>query len=71
MTALLLVSALCLYLAVNDPSALGAVIFFTLAPIGVAIPMLSTLITAVAPIAPRGAVLGIVVAVSTLLSFVG
>lgn len=65
-TALLLVSAFCLFLAVNVPSALGAVIFFTLAPIGVAIPILSTIISAVAPEARRGAVLGIFVAVSTL-----
>jgi MFS family permease len=55
-----------LYLAVNYPSALGAVIFFTLAPIGVAVPMLSTIVTAVAPVAYRGVVLGIVVAISTL-----
>jgi len=34
-TALLIVSALCLYLAVSVPSALGSVIFFTLALIGV------------------------------------
>jgi MFS transporter, ACS family, hexuronate transporter len=65
-TALLIMSALCLYLAVNNPSASGSVIFFTLAPIGVGIPLVSTLITVVAPIAHRGAVLGIVVAVSTL-----
>jgi MFS transporter, ACS family, hexuronate transporter len=65
-TALLLVSALCLYLTVNDPSALGAVIWFTLAPIGAAIPMVSTIITAVTPLAQRGAVLGLVVAISTL-----
>jgi MFS transporter, ACS family, aldohexuronate transporter len=65
-SALLIVSALCLFLAVNIPSSLGAVILFTLAPIGVAVPMLSTIITAVAPAAHRGAVLGTVVAVSTL-----
>lgn len=65
-TALLLVSALCVYLAVSVPSAVGSVLFFTLAPIGVAIPLLVTIITAVAPVAHRGAVLGIVVAVSTL-----
>jgi hypothetical protein len=65
-TALLVVSALCLFLAVNVPSALGAVIFFTLAPIGVAVPILSTIISVVAPEAHRGAILGIFVAVSTL-----
>jgi ACS family hexuronate transporter-like MFS transporter len=65
-TALLMVSALCLYLAVSVPSALGAVILFTLAPIGVTVPILSTIITAVAPAAHRGAVLGTVVAASTL-----
>jgi ACS family hexuronate transporter-like MFS transporter len=65
-TALLLVSALCVYLAVSVPSAVGAVLFFTLAPISVAIPLLVTLITEVTPAAHRGAVLGIVVAVSTL-----
>jgi MFS transporter, ACS family, aldohexuronate transporter len=65
-TALLMVSALCLYLAVSVPSALGAVILYTLAPIGVTVPILSTIITAVAPAAHRGAVLGTVVAASTL-----
>jgi MFS transporter, ACS family, hexuronate transporter len=65
-SALLTVSALCLYLAVSVPSALGSVIFFTLAPIGVAIPILATVISAVAPEAHRGAVLGSVVAIFTL-----
>jgi len=65
-TALLIVSALCLYLAVSVPSALGSVIFFTLALIGVSVPILSTIITAVAPAAHRGAILGSFVAVSTL-----
>jgi ACS family hexuronate transporter-like MFS transporter len=65
-TALLMVSALCLLLAVSVPSTLGAVFFFTLAPIGVVIPMISTIITGVAPEAYRGAVLGTVVAVLTL-----
>jgi len=60
------VSALCLYLAVSVPSALGSVIFFTLALIGVTVPILSTIITAVAPVAHRGAILGTFVAVSTL-----
>lgn len=40
-TALLTVSALCLYLAVSIPSAPGSVIFFTLAPIEVNVSMLS------------------------------
>ena len=65
-TALLIVSALCLYLAVSVPSASGSVIFFTLALIGVTVPVLSTIITAVTPAAHRGAVLGTFVAVSTL-----
>src|SRR5438128_1702219 len=60
-TALLIVSSLCLYLAVSVSSAFGSVIFFTLAPIGAAVPILSTIITAVAPAAHRGAVLGTVV----------
>lgn len=63
---LLIVSALCLFLAVNVSSALGSVIFFTLALFGVAIPMVSTIISVVAPEAHRGAVLGIVVAIFTL-----
>jgi MFS family permease len=61
-----MVSALCLFLAVNIPSSLGAVILFTLAPIGAAVPMVSTIITEVAPEAHRGAVLGTVVAIATL-----
>src|SRR6266516_4826623 len=65
-TALLIVSALCVYLAVSVPSALGSVIFFTLALIGVTFPILATIITAVAPAAHRGAVLGTYVAISTL-----
>lgn len=65
-TALLIVSALCLYLAVSVPSALGSVIFFTLALIGVTFPVLATIITAVAPAAHRGAVLGAYVVISTL-----
>ena len=65
-TALLIVSALCLYLSVSVSSALGSVIFFTLALIGVTVPILSTIITAVAPAAHRGAVLGTVLAVATL-----
>ncbi len=65
-TALLIVSALCLYLAVSVPSAFGSVIFFTFALIGTTVPMLSTIITAVTPAAQRGAVLGTFVAVSTL-----
>jgi MFS family permease len=60
-TALLIVSALCLYLAVSVPSAPGSVIFFTLALI-----LVSTIITAVAPAVHRGAVLGTYVAISTL-----
>jgi MFS transporter, ACS family, hexuronate transporter len=69
-TALLIVSALCLYLAVSVPSALGFIIFFTLALIGVTIPILSSIIAAVAPAAHRGAVLGTFVAVSTLPGFI-
>jgi len=65
-TALLIVSALCLYLAVSVPSALGSVIFFTLALIGATVPILSTIIIAVAPAAHRGAILGTFVAVSTV-----
>ena len=65
-TALLIMSALCLYLAVSVPSAFGSVIFFTFALIGTTVPMLSTIITAVTPAAQRGAVLGTFVAVSTL-----
>ena len=65
-TVLLMVSALCLFLAVSVPSALGAVFFFTIALFGVTFPMVSTIITAVAPEAHRGAVLGIVVAIFTL-----
>ena len=65
-TTLLIVSALCLYLAVSVPSTLGSVIFFTLALVGVVVPVLSTIITAVAPEAHRGAVLGTVVAIATL-----
>jgi ACS family hexuronate transporter-like MFS transporter len=65
-TALLIVSALCLYLAVSVPSALFSVIFFTLALIGVTFPLLATIITAVAPAVHRGAVLGTYVAISTL-----
>jgi MFS family permease len=65
-TALLLVSALCMYLAVSAPSAVESVLFFTLVPISVGIPLLVTIIMGVAPIAHRGAVLGIVVAISTL-----
>jgi MFS transporter, ACS family, aldohexuronate transporter len=65
-TALLMASALCLYLAVSVPSALGSVIFFTLALIGVTVPILSTIIATVAPAANRGAVLGTVVAVTSL-----
>jgi MFS transporter, ACS family, aldohexuronate transporter len=65
-TALLMASALCLYLAVSIPSALGSVIFFTLALIGVTVPILSTIIATVAPAAHRGAVLGTVVAVTSL-----
>jgi MFS transporter, ACS family, hexuronate transporter len=69
-TAVLIVSALCLYLAVSVPSALGSVLFFTLALIGVTVPILSTIVTAIAPAAHRGTVLGIVVAISTLPGFV-
>jgi len=69
-TALLIVSALCLYLAVSVPSALGSIIFFTLALIGVTVPILSSIIAAVAPAAHRGAVLGMFVAVSTLPGFI-
>ncbi|HEY6410532.1 MAG TPA: MFS transporter, partial [Ktedonobacteraceae bacterium] len=65
-TALLIVTALCLYLAVSVPSALGSVVFFTLALIGVSFPLLSTIIVAVTPASHRGAILGIYVAVSTL-----
>lgn len=65
-TALHIVSALCLYLAVSVPSALVSVIFFTLALIGVTFPVLATIITAVAPAVHRGAVLGTYVAISTL-----
>jgi len=65
-TVLLMVSALCLFLAVSVPSALGAVFFFTIALFGVTFPMVSTIITALAPEAHRGAVLGIVVAIFTL-----
>lgn len=61
-----MLNAFCLLLAVNVPSARGSVILFTLAPIGVPIPMESTIITAVAQVAHRGAVLGSVVAISTL-----
>src|SRR6266581_3060290 len=64
--ASLLVSAFCLFLAVSVSSAPGAVFFFTIAPFGVVIPMVSTIITALAPAAHRGAVLGTVVAVATL-----
>ncbi len=64
--ASLLVSAFCLFLAVSVSSAPGAVFFFTIAPFGVVIPMVSTIITAVVPAAHRGAVLGTVVAVATL-----
>jgi len=66
LTVLLLVSALCLFLAVSVPSALGSVFFFTIALFGVTFPMVSTIITAVAPEAHRGAVLGLVVAIFTL-----
>jgi len=66
LTVLLMVSALCLFLAVSVSSALGAVFFFTIALFGVTFPMVSTIITAVAPEAHRGAVLGIVVAIFTL-----
>ena len=55
-----------LFLAVSVPSTLGSIIFFTLALTGATVPILSTIITTVAPAAHRGAVLGIVVAVSTL-----
>ena len=48
------------------PSALGSVIFFTLALIGATIPILSTIITEAAPAAHRGTVLGTYVAISTL-----
>jgi MFS transporter, ACS family, hexuronate transporter len=65
-TALLIVNAVCLYLSVSVPSALSSVIFFTLALIGVTIPILSTIITLVTPTAHRGAILGTFVAVSTL-----
>jgi MFS family permease len=65
-TAILVVSALCLYLAVSVPSAPGSVIFFTLALVGVTIAILATIITAVSPAAHRGAILGSFVAVSTL-----
>lgn len=58
-------NALCLYAAVNASSS-GAVLFLTLAPIVAGIPMVSTIITAVTPVAYRGAVLGIVVAVSSV-----
>jgi len=69
-TALLIVSALCLYLAVSVPSAVGSVLFFTLALIGVTVPLLSTVIMAVSPAPHRGAVLGTVVAVTTLPGFI-
>jgi MFS transporter, ACS family, aldohexuronate transporter len=65
-TALLIMSALCLYLAVSFLSTFGAVFFFTIALFGVTFPMVSTIITAVAPKAHRGTVLGIVVAIFTL-----
>ena len=60
------VNAVCLYLSVSVPEAFGSVIFFTLALIGVTFPVLATIITAVAPAAHRGAVLGTYVAISTL-----
>jgi MFS family permease len=65
-TVLLLVSALCLVLVVSIPSSLGAFFFFTIALFGVTYPMVSRIITAVAPEAHRGAVLGCVVAICTL-----
>jgi MFS family permease len=65
-TAVLFISAFGLYLAVSAPSAPGSVLFFTLALIGVSIPLLSTIITEVAPATHRGAVLGTYVAISTL-----
>ena len=64
--ALFIVSAVCLYLSVSVPSALSFVIFFTLALIGVTIPILSTIITLVTPTAHRGAIPGTFVVVSTL-----
>ncbi len=64
--ALLTMSALCLYLAVSVPATLLSIVFFALTLIGVAIPLLSTTITAVTPAPHRGAILGIYVAVSTL-----
>ncbi|HEY6411922.1 MAG TPA: MFS transporter [Ktedonobacteraceae bacterium] len=65
-TTVLIITALCLYLAVSVPSTLLSVVFFTLALIGVGIPLLSTTIVAVAPSSHRGAILGVYVAVSTL-----
>jgi MFS transporter, ACS family, hexuronate transporter len=69
-TALLIVNAVCLYLSVSVPSALSSVIFFTLALIGGTVPILSSIIAAVAPAAHRGAILGTFVAVSTLPGFI-
>ena len=65
-TAALLLGALCVYLAVSVPSAVGCVLLFTLAPIAVANPTLVTITSTVAPAAHRGAILGILVAVVTL-----
>lgn len=63
---LFVVSSFCLYLAMNISSTLGAVIFLALVPAATGAPMLVTIITAVAPAAYRGTVLGIVIAVSSL-----
>ena len=65
-TAALLLGALCVYLAVSVPSAVGCVLLFTLAPIAVANPTLVTITSTLAPAAHRGAILGILVAVVTL-----
>lgn len=68
-TTVLIVNALCLYLAVHYPSALGAILFLTLAPLGAFVPLQLALITAVTPAAYRGTVLGIIGGVSSLSGF--
>ena len=71
MSALLILGAIFLYLAVSIPSTLGAVTFFILAATaGAAIPLLAAIVLDVTPQVNRGSVQGVVVAFSTLPGFI-
>jgi ACS family hexuronate transporter-like MFS transporter len=69
--ALLMLSSVSLYAAVNVPLALGSVLLLALAAMaGAAIPMLASILLDVTPEAHRGFTLGIAVGLATLSGFI-